>query len=128
MSWRVESLLRRKVEIRTAPDFESDDYNDLLVIEKKIKDLIELGIITEEEQRLLEYLSDGKPMVNSKRDIGKHRMYVYQDFSNLCTKISFYLGGSFTNEGYISYMTNKYKLNSEQVEKLRKYMISKNAV
>lgn len=117
--------MKNKLEIKTKSDFESDEYNDLLVVEKKIKDLHEAGIISDQELLLLQYVEDGKPMSDSKEGFGKNRISLSIDFNNLCTKIAFYIGGYFTDEGYVDYMKNKYNLTDEQVNSLLDYMKSK---
>ncbi len=125
MSWYIQTLLRNSLEIKSKSDIESDEYNDLIVIEKKYNDLYKLGIITNDDISLIEYMKDGKPLVNSKEGFGKNRMGVSKDFVNLCNKIAFYLGGYFTDDGYIHYMKTKYHLTDEQVGKMIDYMSSK---
>ncbi len=125
MSWYVSSLLKNKLALRTESDFESDQYNDLLVIEKKIDELYKLGIISDEEIRLIEYISDGKPLVNSMSGYGKNRISSSRDVSRLCNKIAFFTGGYFTDDGYAEYMRRKYNLSDEQVVKMSQYMRSK---
>jgi hypothetical protein len=117
--------LKNKVEIRSTSDIESDDFNDLIVIERKIKELFEDGIISEEELQLIEYVEDGKPLVDSKEAIGKNRISAAKDFNRLCDKIAFYVGGYFTNDGYIDYMKTKHNLNDEQVGRMIDYMKSR---
>lgn len=125
MSWYLNSLLRNKIEIRSSSDIESDEFNDLIVIEKKIKELHEDNIISDQEMLLLKYVEDGKPLVNSKEGFGKNRISLTRDFNNLCNKIAFYVGGYFTDDGYVDYMKTKYNLTDEQVEKMLNYMKSK---
>lgn len=125
MSWYVETLLRNSIEIKSKHEFDSDEYNDLLFIERKIESLKKDGIISSEEIRLIKYVEDGKPLVESKKQYGKNRISLAKDFSNLCTKIAFYSGGYFTNDGYADYMKTKYGLSDEQVGKMLEYMKSK---
>lgn len=125
MSWLVQNLLRDRTKIHTSPDLESDDYNDLIVVEKRIQQLFESGILSEKEMELIEYVSDGKSLSNSKEHFGKHRISTFKQFRNLCNKIAFYLGGYFTDDGYIAYMKEKYDLSDEQVRKMIKYMTNK---
>lgn len=125
MAWYLQILLKNKVEIKSKSDINSDEYNDLIVVEKKIEDLYNAGIVSKNELSLIDYMEDGKPIVNSKKSFGKNRMSVAKDFRNLCSKIAFYIGGIFTDEGYIDYMKTKYNLTDEQVIKMRDYMESK---
>jgi hypothetical protein len=125
VSWYTGFLLKNRLEIRTNGDIESDEFNDLIVIEKKIKSLYMADIISKEEMNLIDYVADGKPMANSKENYGKNRISLAKDFSSLCRKIAFYVGGQFTDDGYVDYMKNKHHLTEEQVQKLHDYMNSK---
>lgn len=117
--------MKNRLEIRTNGDIESDEFNDLIIIEKKIKSLYMADIISKAEMDLIDYVADGKPIANSKEDYGKNRISLAKDFSNLCRKIAFYVGGQFTDDGYVDYMKTKYKLTDEQVQMLHDYMNSK---
>ena len=125
MSWIIESLLRSSVELKSKSDIDSDEFNDLMIIEKKIDNLHKDGIISDEEMSLISYIEDGKPMVNSKEGFGKNRISVSKDIVNLCNKIAFYVGGQFTDDGYVDYMKIKYNLTDDQVDKMMNYMRSK---
>lgn len=125
MAWYTQILLKNRVDIKSKSDINSDEYNDLIIVEKKIDDLYNAGIISNSEMSLINYMEDGKPIVNSKKSFGKNRMSLAKDFGNLCNKIAFYIGGIFTDEGYIDYMKTKYNLTDEQVGKMQDYMESK---
>lgn len=125
MSWIIQSLLRSSVELISQGDINNDEFNDLLIIEKKIENLYKDEIISEQEMLLLEYVKDGKPLANSKNDFGKNRISLSKDFVNLCNKIAFYVGGYFTDDGYVDYMKSKYKLSDKETEKMINYMKSK---
>ena len=56
MSWYLEIFLKNKLEIKSKLDLESDEYNDLLVIEKKIEGLHSAGIISDQEVLLIKYV------------------------------------------------------------------------
>lgn len=117
--------MKNKLTLKTESDFESDQYNDLLVIEKKIDELYNLGLISDDEISLIEYISDGKPLVKSMDGFGKNRISLGRDVLKLCNKIAFFAGGYFTDDGYIEYMRKKYNLTEEQVNKMSQYMKSK---
>jgi hypothetical protein len=125
VAWYIQILLRNKEEIRSRLDLESDEYNDLLVIEKKIEGLHNAGIISDKEMQLIEYIEDGKSLSNSKKKFGRNRISIARDFRHLCDKIAFYVGGQFTDEGYAEYMRTKYNLTEEQIDTLLDYMKSK---
>ena len=122
MSWIIQSLLRSSVELKSASDINSDEFNDLMIIEKKIEGLYKDGIISDQEMLLINYIEDGKPMVNSKEDFGKNRISISKDIVNLCNKIAFYVGGYFTDEGFMDYMKTKHNLTDDQIEKGIGYM------
>ena len=44
--WYIQHLLKNRLEIRTNGDIESDEFNDLIIIEKKIKSLYMADIIS----------------------------------------------------------------------------------
>lgn len=125
MSWIIQSLLRSSVELKSLSDINSDEFNDLMIIEKKIKNLYKEGVISDEELALIAYVEDGKPMVDSKNGFGKNRISLSKDFVNLCNKIAFYVGGYFTDDGYVSYMKTKYHLTDDEVNQMVDYMKSK---
>lgn len=122
MSWLVENLLRDKIKIRSLGDIESDEFNDLLVVEKKINDLASSGIISKNELKILDYVSDGKFMSKSRIQLGRHRTSVFRAFRKTCDKVALYLGDYFTDDGYINYMKGKHHLTDEQILKMIKYM------
>lgn len=100
------------------PCIESDEFNDLLVVEKAVEELKELNLLTNNELKILYgYREDHTTQM--------HRDTHSKLFSSICDRIAYYLGGYFTDEGYISYLTKKYKLTSEQQETARLYMKSK---
>jgi hypothetical protein len=123
--WYLNYLLKNRIEIRGKNDIESDEFNDLIVIEKKIEELYKDGIISDDEISLLSYIEDGKPVANSKENFGKNRISLAKDFTKLCNKIAFYVGGYFTDDGYADYMKTKYNLTDPEVEKMLIYMKSK---
>lgn len=125
MAWYVQNLLKNRIEIKSKADLESDEYNDLIVMEKKIEDLFEAGIISKNEMLIIQYIQDGKPVSNSKKDFGKNRISLTKNFGKLCNKIAFYIGGTFTDDGYVDYMKTKYNLTDEQVEIMIDYMKSR---
>jgi len=117
MSWIIESLLNKKELIRETCDIESDEFNDLLIVEKAIKDLQKQGLITQEDlDIILDKTTEGKTR-NEKYTLSKKR-------SSICNRIAYYLGGYFTDDGYLSYIKKKYKLSREQVISLQTYMKS----
>lgn len=125
MSWIVQTLLNKRTEIKSSPDLESDQYNDLLLVEKAMSELLEKGVITSDDLILIDFFGSGNIPLDSRRELNKHRVTVARHFDAICERIAFYLGGYFTNDGYIDYMVNKYKLSEEQESTLRDFIRSK---
>lgn len=124
MSWLVQNLLNNKVKIHSSPDLESEEYNDLLLVEKAISELVVKGNISEIDINLINNASDmgfPKPIVE---ELGKTKYVLTKEYNKICERIAYYLGGYFTDDGYLDYMKRKHKLSKEQVELLRRYMKS----
>lgn len=124
-SWIVETLLRNRLLIKSEGDIESDTFNDVLVIEKKIKDLYGQGLLSNFEIEIIDFVSDGKPFTNSKELLGKDRTTISKDFSIICERIAYFLGGYFTNEGLIEDLTKRLNLNEEQIKRAREFIYKK---
>lgn len=146
MSWYVQQLILHRMEIKSAVsspyydnistetpsmfdipvenNLESDTYNDVLVVEKAIKNLFTSGKLLENDIVFLERFSWNPYIVSLEKEFDTPRAAISIRFVELCNIISEYLGGVFTDEGYLEYMASKYSLDGTQVEKLRKYMKS----
>jgi hypothetical protein len=100
------------------PSIESDEFNDLLVVEKAVEELRELKLLSQQDIDILY----GDREYHTTR---MHRDTHSKQYSSVCGRIAYYLGGYFTDEGYINYITKKYRLTPEQQEVARLYMNSK---
>jgi hypothetical protein len=124
MSWKIESLILNRLYLKENPDLESEDYNNLLIIEKKAKELYELKILSLLEAQILNYFSNGSTLTDISKEIDLSKDTVILVFRRACEKISFCLGGEFTDFGTIDELIDKYDLSSEQIENLITYMNS----
>lgn len=124
MGWYVEFLLMERETIRSSDDIESDVLSDLFVVERKLKSLYENKLISKFELYLLDTVINSKSMKSASANLGISRLTLSKMFKGVCNKVSFSLGGIFTDEGYISYMKNRYNLNDEQVNRLAKFIKS----
>lgn len=144
-SWYVERLLLDRHSIRsrlfessdrnvfadektsatTKDAFSDDTYLDLLDVESKIEDLVRKGLLNSTEIRVLKLILDGNSISDIVNITKMSNRMVSTTYKRVCGKIAFHLGDHFTNEGYISYMTEKYSLNDEQIEKLKEQLYSK---
>lgn len=125
MSWIVQNLLNSKVRIHSVGDIDSDEFNDLMVIEKAISDLSQTGTLSDQDLLIINSASEGGFASRVSKSIGINRNTLSKSYNKICERIAFYLGGYFTDEGYLGYMKKKYKLSDEQVEELRDFMKSK---
>jgi len=125
MSWYTQILFKDSLKIRARQDISSDEYNDLIVLEKKIEQLYEAGILSEKEKKLVDAFKEGKNLTDLKGIVYKNKDTIAIVITSVFKKISFYLGGYFTDEGYVAYMTEKYNLSDEEVALMVEYMTSK---
>lgn len=125
MSWIVQSIIRNQFNIRSVQDLESDEYNNLLIIEKAINDLTKTGSMTNQELQIVNLISMGYTFRDMENILDVSRETISKIFIATCDRISYYLGGEFTDEGMLEYMQEKYDLEDNQIDKLRNFMKSK---
>ena len=124
MSWLVQTLILERHKILEHPDFESDSYNNLLIIESSIKEMFDKGLLEHFELAILDYVATNKSFKELGELLGISRQSISKYYVSICNKISFYLGGIFTDEGHLEYMKETYNLTEEEIEKLRRHMKS----
>ena len=125
ISWIVQYLIRNKVKIRTSQNIDSDELDDLLVVEGKIKDLCKDGLLSDMDIYIIDLVSDGRPLRELEKSVDKNRVTISRVFLQICDRISYFLGGYFTDEGFLDNMKKSYKLSDEEVEELKLYMSGK---
>lgn len=103
-------------------NLEDDVYNDLLIVERKVKDLVKAKMLTKKEIIILRKILEGKNIADIESESGISRITVSKIFSELCDRIGYLLGGEFTDEGFLDYLKDKYKLNNEQLETLTEFL------
>ena len=124
MSWLVETLLLDRDTIRSTQELDSDDYLNLIVVEQRFEELVAKGNISSFESAIVNFVLSGLSFTKLGKILGMARSTVSKHFSSTCSKISYSLGGEFTDEGYIQFMKEKYNLTSKQCETLKTYMVS----
>ena len=135
MSWYVETLLINSEHIRSEVirkisefsdrvyvDLNGNDYNNLLVLEKTIKDLHKAGNISDREIEVINLVSTSKSLRKLEKENTLARHSLAKVFYSVCEKLAFILGGEFTDEGYLAYIKIKHRLDDKQTEKVREYM------
>lgn len=99
------------------PKIESNEFNDLVVIERAIKEMQSSNLLEEDEISIL------NGIYNTSKDRNRKNVFL-KKFYLICDKIAEYLGGYYTDEGYLNYMKKEHGLSESQVETLRVYMKS----
>lgn len=120
MSWITESLLNNREQIKSEADINSDEFNDLIAVEKAIFTLKSQGRLSYEDLIILGIMPDPITRKRTKNE----KQTIYKKRAALCERVAYYLGGYFTDEGYLDYMSKKHNLDEEQVNKLRAYIKS----
>lgn len=136
IGWYVAVLLKRRDQIKAnicsvkytfkEPEvlinLEDDDYNNLLIVERKLDELRSSGFISEKESKVIGYILDHKSYDDIHKLTGYTRITSSKLFYRVCDRIAFLLGDEFTNEGYLESLGNKYNLTEEQLERARQFM------
>lgn len=104
--------------ICTSMNVENDEFIFLREMEEKIKELVDSGQISELEYKVIVMLSEGNSYKEVSEKLKISRKTARNIFNSSCDKIAFSLGGFFTDEGYIEYMSEKYSLSDQQVEEI----------
>lgn len=125
MSWIVQRLLMDSPRIRETHDMDSDEYNDLLIIEKKINDMKKRSLITPVESTILSYIVQGYLLDDIENFCGISRETISKIFKSLCEKISYSIGGEFTDDGYIEEIAKRNRLTDQEQDILKNFMSSK---
>jgi len=124
MSWVVQRLLMSTPRIKENPDFESDEYNDLLIIEKTIANLDSLGRLTPTEKQILSLVADGYLLKDISLALRISRETISKIFTNTCEKIAFSIGGDLTDFGFLEKLANDYNLSVADIDTVTDYMRS----
>ena len=124
MSWIVQNHINNRIQIRTKSDIESDEFNDLILIEKAIDELKAKGLLSDEEITLLDNASTKGFLPEFIKASGKSKYVLSKEYNKVCERLAYYLGGYFTDEGYLSYMRKKYALDDYKIELLRRFIKS----
>lgn len=122
MSWIIQSLLNDKNYIKERNDIDSDEFNDLLIVERAVKTLVSKGLINEEEQDIIALVSGDKVGFMEKQK--SQRETIMKKYVAVCERVAFFMGGYFTDDGYITYIAKKHNLTLEQEVLLHRYINS----
>jgi hypothetical protein len=124
MGWYIEYLLLHSDEIKATEDVDSDQFNDLLTVEKAIKTFVCKSLFADREYEVLILMMRFRSFNYVSDLTGIERRIIVKTFRSVVYRLSVVLGGIFTDEGYLDYLKNKYKLTDTQIDKASKYMKS----
>lgn len=102
MSRIVGYYIRYMPYIMEKPDFNSDAYNNCLLIQKCVSDLDKKGLLTDFEKKVLQLYYEGYNTSGVSRELKVSRVTAENTFRNVTTRIAFILGGDFTDDAVIS--------------------------
>lgn len=136
ISWYVAVLLKRRDQIRSnivsskytsiepeiTINLDDEDYNNLLIVEKKLNELKRSRYLSRKEIRVIDCILNHKSYEDIRKATGFTRLTSSKLFERVCDRIAYLLGNGFTNEGYLASLGSKYKLTEEQINKARQFM------
>src|SRR3972149_3129407 len=74
--------------------FDDDDYNNLLFLCKKIKELYKSGSLSKYEVSIISKIMNGDHFIDIANSLGKKDMRpIKKDFYDVCNRLAFALGG-----------------------------------
>lgn len=120
MGWYLQYILLHSDEIRDKGDVDSDEFNDLLTVEKAILAFVKNKSITGREYMILNMMRLYHSLNYVSGITGINRYILSKTYQSILCRLSMSLGGIFTDEGYLHYLQNKYN-TSIQLEDLRQY-------
>jgi len=124
--WYVEYLLLNREKIKLTSDFESEEYLDLLTVEKALNNLIRADLISDSELAVLDLVInlDDFGTKSTSSFVPNRSDFMFKIFGRTCDRVAEVLGGAFTDAGFIEKLRIKYNLNDQQTKRLEKFMRS----
>lgn len=120
MDWYLQYLLLHSDEIRDSGNVDSDEFSDLLTVEKTIKLFTDNGTITKREYEILTLMRQYHSPNYVSDVMGINRYLLSKIYNGILDRLAISLGGLFTDEGYLHYLQTKYNINI-QLADLRQY-------
>jgi hypothetical protein len=117
-------MVNVKSKVDSTSDVDNDEYNDVLLVEVAIKNLKTFETLSEDDIALIEFVKNGGQFSNEDNDIEGKRRSLSKKYTELCDRIAFYMGGYFTDEGYLEYMQKKHNWTTEQIDRARVFIKS----
>lgn len=126
MSWYCGSLIKESMYIKERGEIDSDEFNDLMSVETTIEKLYSLDILTEKELLIIQLFALGMLPFQMEKKLKLNRRTIAKIFEEITNKIAYTLGGVFTDEGYIDFLSKKYNLNDNKIQLAQNYIDSRN--
>lgn len=88
--------------IMSKPDFDSDAYNNCLLIQRCLEDLDSKGYLTELEKQVVNLYYAGHNTSGISKILNVSRSTVESNFKSVTKRVSFILGADFTDDAILS--------------------------
>jgi len=118
MSWIVGEYIRQLHFIKERGNINSDAYNNVIMIEKTLDDMLKNDIITQRESDVVWAVSAGYSYSEVARILSIHRLTVSQIFKDVTDRISFILGGELTDSAFLERIGSIEPLSEEDMGKM----------
>lgn len=118
MSWIIGEYIRQIHFIKERGNINSNSYNNAIIIEKTMDDMVKNNTITQRESDVVWSVSAGYSYSEIARVLGIHRLTVSQIFKDVTDRISFILGGELTDSAFLERIGKIEPLSEEDMEKM----------
>ena len=118
MSWIIGEYIRQIPYIKESAEIDSDVYNNAIMIEKTINDLVEKDIISQKESDVIWAVSAGYSYSEIARMLNMHRLTISQIFKDVTDRVSFILGGELTDSAFLERLGTIEPISEQEMEKL----------
>lgn len=125
MSWIVERLLIDRYKIKSQLPIDEDVWDRLIFLEKKIVELYNEDLVSDIEIEVIKKMEENKSFSQIALELNMSRSTVTKIFRNACNRIAFYLGGYYTDDGFLESLKENYSLSDEEVHKVFEKINSK---
>jgi hypothetical protein len=99
-------------------DVDNPSFEDLLLVESAFDTLYESGSLSDKEHVITLMMADNYSVKEISSKLKIKSRTVYMIFAKVSAKIAFYLGGYFTNEGFLDRICKKHSLTAKQINAL----------
>ena len=118
MSYVIGEYIKRFPYILEDADINSDEYNNVLLIQKCVSKLIENGSITDFEKMILQGVLDGYNYAELSRVLNADKQTVANTFERVTDRIAYILGGDFTDASFVNRISQFSNVPPDRVRSL----------